>query len=133
MRGLDTNVLIRYLLRDDLRQARAAKRAIERAISAGEPLIISLLAVLETEWVLRARASLDKATILSAFRQLLESRDIQFENESAIEQALYDFENSNADFADCLMIAQYRHLGCATMLTFDVRAARVPGGELLIG
>ena len=131
MRGLDTNVLIRYLLRDDLRQAKAAKRAIEQAIAAGEPLVISLLVVLETEWVLRGRVRLDKTAILGVFRQLLESREIQFENEDVIEQALYDFENSTADFADCLMVAQYRRLGCTTMLTFDVKAARVAGGELL--
>ena len=131
MRGLDTNVLIRYLLRDDLRQAKAAKRAIEQAIAAEEPLVISLLVVLETEWVLRARIRLDKTAILGVFRQLLESREVQFENGDVIEQALYDFENSNADFADCLMVAQYRRLGCTTMLTFDAKAARVPGGELL--
>jgi predicted nucleic-acid-binding protein len=131
VRGLDTNVLVRYLLRDDARQAATAKAAIERAIAAGEPLLIGLLALLETEWVLRARAGLDKAAILAAFKRLLEARDVEFENEAAIEQALYDFENGAADFADCLMIAQYRQLGCDTMLTFDARAARVPGGELL--
>ncbi|HEY4115159.1 MAG TPA: type II toxin-antitoxin system VapC family toxin [Rhizomicrobium sp.] len=131
MRGLDTNVLVRFLLRDDPRQAKAAKTAIDQAIAAGEALVVSLLVMLETEWVLRASAGLEKSAVLSVFKQLLESRELAFESERVLEQALYDFENSNADFADCLLVAQYRHLGCATMLTFDIRAARLAGSELL--
>jgi len=132
VRGLDTNVLVRFLLRDDPRQAKAAQDAIARAIAAGEPLVIGLLTTLETEWVLRTRARYGKTAILAVFKQLLETRDVEFENEDVFEQALYDFENGRADFADCLMIAQYRRLGCVAMLTFDIHAARIPGGELLM-
>ncbi|HEY6578663.1 MAG TPA: PIN domain-containing protein [Rhizomicrobium sp.] len=131
MRGLETNVLVRFLLGDDRRQSKAARTVIADALAAGEPLLLSLLTVLETEWVLRARAGLRKNTIVGAFKQLLESRDLVFESEEALEEALYRFEEGSADFADCLMVAQYRQLGCTAMLTFDVRAARVPGGELL--
>ncbi len=131
MRGLDTNVLVRFLLRDDRRQAKAAKIAIVNALAAGEPLLLSLLTLLETEWVLRARARFDRNSIIRIFRQLLESRDLLFESEAAVEQALYHFEEGKAEFADCLMIAQYQYLGCATMLTFDAGAAKLPGGELL--
>ncbi|HEY5239586.1 MAG TPA: type II toxin-antitoxin system VapC family toxin [Rhizomicrobium sp.] len=131
MHGLDTNVLVRFLLRDDPLQASAAKSAIDRAIAAGEPLLIGLLTILETEWVLRARAGLDKLAIVGVFKQLLEARDLLFENEGVLEHALYVFENSNADFADCLMMARYQDLGCAAMLTFDARAAKIPGCELL--
>jgi predicted nucleic-acid-binding protein len=131
MRGLDTNVLVRFLLDDDRRQARAAKGAIERALAADERLLLGLLTLLETEWVLRARAGLDKNSIVRAFKYLLESRDLQFEDEEAIEEAVYHFENGAADFADCLMTTRYRRLGCKSMLTFDAKAARLPGAELL--
>jgi predicted nucleic-acid-binding protein len=131
MQGLDTNMLVRFLLRDDLRQAKAAKSAIDRAISADAPLLVSILTILETEWVLRACADLDKTIIIRTFKQLLEARDLLFENEDVLEQALYLFENNNADFADCLMIARYQDIGCASMLTFDTRAAKIPGCELL--
>lgn len=131
MRGLDTNVLVRFLLRDDRNQAARAKAAIDRATTAGEPLLVGLLTLLETEWVLRARAGLGKNEIIGAFKHLLEARELLFESEEAVEQALYHFENSKADFADCLMIAQYQHIGCRTMLTFDTHAARVPGGEMV--
>lgn len=54
-----------------------------------------------------------------------------FENEDALEQALYWFANGKADFADRLMIAQYRRRGCSAMLTFDALAAKIPGAEML--
>lgn len=131
MLGLDTNVLVRFLLSDDRQQALRARAAIDRAATAGEPIIIGLLTLLETEWVLRTRAGFDKPAIIGAFKQLLESRDLVFESEPAVEQAIYHYENGRADFADCLMIAQYRAIGCRSMLTFDTHAARIPGGELI--
>jgi predicted nucleic-acid-binding protein len=131
MKGLDTNVLVRVLLRDDRRQARAAEAAIDRALAAGEPLFVSLLTVLETEWVLRARGGLDKPAIIRTFKSLLEARDLSIEDEEVLEQALYAFEDANADFADCLILARYLRLGCSSMLTFDSRAAKLAGAEHL--
>ena len=131
MRGLDTNILARHLLRDDRDQTVAVDALLKRAAAAGELLVVGLLTLMETEWVLRSRAGLDKRRILDAFEQLLEVRDIAFESELVVEQALDWFENGKADFADCLMIAQYQHTGCDTMLTFDAEAAKIPGGELL--
>ena len=131
MRGLDTNVLARYLLRDDERQAQIAKAAIDRALASGEPLVVSLLTLMELEWVLRSRGRFDKAAIIRAIEDLREFRDVAFESEFVVEHALDSFENSNADFADCLMIAQYQRMGCSAMLTFDGDAAKIPGGELL--
>jgi predicted nucleic-acid-binding protein len=50
-----------------------------------------------------------------------------------VEEAIFSYENSRADFAECVMLAQYRRMGCTAMLTFDARAARVSGAELLTG
>jgi predicted nucleic-acid-binding protein len=100
-------------------------------MSEGEPLVVSLITLLETEWVLRATAKLDKARVVRELYGLLDSGDIAFESEPVVQLALDVYEDSNADFAECLMIAQYQRLGCNTMLTFDARAAKLPGGELL--
>lgn len=131
MFGLDTNVLVRFLLRDDLRQAECAKRIIDQALAAGEPVAVALLAILETEWVLRTCAKLDKKTVISTFRMLLEARDLCIEHEESLEEALYLYENNNADFADCLMTTRYKRTGCYAMLTFDRKAATIPGAILL--
>jgi predicted nucleic-acid-binding protein len=130
MVGLDTNILIRYLLRDDPVQAELAKTTLERAVNAGVPVMVSLLTILESEWVLRSCASLDKNVIISTFRMLLEAKDLHIEKEETVEEALYRYENSSADFADCLFSSVYTRLGCSTMLTFDRKAAQLPGVSL---
>ena len=127
MYGLDTNVLIRYLLRDDPVQAEQARATIESAVQSGDTIVISLLTMLESEWVLRSCASLDKRAVISTFRMLLETRDIRIEQEETLEEALYLYENNNTDFADCIMAARYARLGCPAMLTLDKKASQLPG------
>lgn len=133
MLGLDTNVIVRFLLRDDRRQAAAARAAIEAAVANGEPALVSLVTLAETEWVLRSSAKVGKPEVLAMFKQLLEAHDLAFESEDAIEEALFSYEHSKADFAECLMLAQYRRMGCIAMLTFDAKAAKLPGAELIAG
>ena len=70
MIGLDTNVLVRFLVRDDEAQFERARRLIRRAAGTGEPVLIGLLVMLETEWVLRSRYNLPKTEILAAFSGL---------------------------------------------------------------
>ncbi|HEY4344067.1 MAG TPA: type II toxin-antitoxin system VapC family toxin [Parvibaculum sp.] len=131
MKGVDTNVLVRFLIRDDERQAQIALEAIAKAVETGEALAISLLVLLETEWVLRSVYRFEKRSVIDVFTSLLESRDVRIESEEALEEALLHYESGGADFADCLFVAQYRTLGCETMLTFDARAGDVPGAERL--
>lgn len=131
MFGLDTNVLVRFLLKDDVKQAECAKKVIDEALMAGEPVAVALLVILETEWVLRSCVKLDKKTIISTFRMLLESRDLRIEDEESLEAALYLYEHNSADFADCLIATRYNRSGCTAMLTFDRKAAAIPGVVLL--
>lgn len=127
MIGLDTNVLVRFLVRDDEAQYERARRLIRREAQAGEPACISLVVLLETEWVLRSRYHLSKAEILGTFSELLSAADLTFEEEAVIEEALFVWQDSSAQFADCLIGAQYRALGCATTATFDQGALKLPG------
>ena len=129
--GLDTNVLVRYLLNDDKRQSAMARFFIQKAVANGEAVRISLLTILETEWVLRSYGKRDKATVIEVFQALLEARDVEIELEESLEQALHYYKNSNADFADCLMISRYQRSGCTAMMTFDDKASKLPGCELL--
>ena len=122
MLGVDTNVLIRYLIRDDQPQYEKARRLIDREVSKGEPLLVSLLVLLETEWVLRSRYELPKSEIVAAFSALLDTADLAFEDEPSIEHAIYLWKDSIADFADCLIDARNLRLGCRATATFDGRA-----------
>jgi|SRR5271170_1944467 len=127
MLGLDTNVLIRYLVRDDPPQYEKARRLITRELMKGEPVLVSLLVLLETEWVLRSRYELGKAERIMTISALLETADLAFEDEACIEHAVYSWKDSTADFADCLIEAHNRRLGCNATATFDAKALTLAG------
>ena len=133
MIGLDTNVVLRLLLSDDPAQKMRAAQCIQQAKRLDTRIIITLAVVLEMEWVLRNSAKMNKAQVLSVFNLLLASCDIEIDNEKVLEQALHIYENSSSDFAQCLFLAQYQRMGCDTMLTFDTKAARMTGVELVAG
>ena len=127
MLALDTNVLVRFVVRDDETQYRKARTFIEHQRREQSLILVSLFVVLETEWVLRSRYHLSKADILATFSGLLDSADVFIEDDASLEEALFHWEDSTADFADCLIGARHRRLGCEQTVTFDARAARLPG------
>ncbi|MGH8229739.1 MAG: PIN domain-containing protein [Steroidobacteraceae bacterium] len=127
MVGLDTNVLVRFLVRDDELQFARARRLIRHGAARGEPVLIGLLVLLETEWVLRSRYGLAKPEIAAAFSGLLEASELLFEDEASVEQALYMWKDSSAQFADCLIGARHWALECRATASFDAKALRLPG------
>ena len=127
MIALDTNVLIRYLVRDDQPQYERARRLLSRAVEGNEPIMVSLLTLLEMEWVLRSRYESSKEDIAAAISSLLDTAELTFEDEPSIEEAIHLWKGSNTDFADCLINARNRRLGCRTTATFDRKALQLPG------
>jgi predicted nucleic-acid-binding protein len=127
MLGVDTNVIVRYLTRDDQPQYEQARRLIDREAAKGEPVFVSLLVLLETEWVLRSRYDIGKADLVKAYSALLDTADLTFEDEPTVETAIYSWKDSAADFADCLIEARNRRLGCRATATFDGRALKLAG------
>jgi predicted nucleic-acid-binding protein len=125
MIGIDTNVLVRYLVKDDPAQFARAYRLIRREAASGEPVLVSLPVLLETEWVLRSRYQLPKAEVVAALSALLDTVDVAFEDEPGVETALHEWKDSTAGFADCLIGAHNRRLGCRATATFDGTAARL--------
>ena len=127
MLGVDTNVLIRFLVRDDEVQFEKARRLIRRELAAGRRVFVSQLVLLETAWVLRSSYSLPKNVIIETISGLLDATDVRLEDEPAIEEALFNWRDATAGFADCLIGVQNRRLGCRATATFDVKASRMPG------
>ncbi|MHB1290664.1 MAG: PIN domain-containing protein [Sulfuricella sp.] len=127
MLGIDTNVLVRFLVRDDDAQFEKARKLIKREVAAGRRVFINQLVLMETEWVLRSRYVVPKNQIIEAISGLLNATDVQFEDEPAIEEALFIWKDATADFADCLIGAKNRRLGCRATATFDLKAAKLPG------
>ncbi|HVC11521.1 MAG TPA: type II toxin-antitoxin system VapC family toxin [Burkholderiales bacterium] len=131
MPALDTNILVRLLVEDDPRQMAAALNLVERAAREARALFVPLTVALELEWVLRSRYRFPKDVVLTTFSALLETQELEFQDEAAMETALYLYRQQQADFAECL------HLGCALahgsapLITFDQSAARLAGAQLL--
>ena len=127
MLGIDTNVLVRFLVRDDEAQFEKARKLIKREVAAGRRVFVNQLVLMETEWVLRSRYAVPKNQIIAAISGLLDASDVQFEDEPAIEEALFIWKDSTADFADCLISAKNRRMGCRATASFDAKAAKLPG------
>ena len=131
MPTLDTNVLVRLLVEDEARQTAQAEALVRGSTRTGEALFVPLSVMLELEWVLRSRYKFPKSAILTTLASLLETREIEFQDEVSVERALYFYRSQKADFAECL------HLGCAIthdklpLVTFDRQAAKLEGAKLL--
>ena len=127
MLGIDTNVLVRFLVRDDEAQYDKARKLIKREAVAGRHVFVNHLVLMETEWVLRSRYAVPKNQIIAAMSSLLDATDVQFEDEPTIEEALFLWKDSAADFADCLIGAKNRRMGCRATASFDMNASKLPG------
>lgn len=120
MTGLDTNLVVRVLTRDDPEQT-------DRAISvfARDRLWLPKTVLLECEGVLRSAYSLSRRAILDAFRRLLGYRPLEVEDRAAVLQALHWYE-AGLDFADALHLASLE--SGARLASFDRELARRAGG-----
>lgn len=132
MPALDTNVLVRYVVRDDGAQLAAARRLIARCIDEGQPLFVPVTVVLELEWVLRSSFDCSRDDVMQVLSSLFSAAELTFESERALEVALQLFREGSADFADCVHVALAAQAGEQPLWTFDRRAARIPGAQLLV-
>jgi predicted nucleic-acid-binding protein len=128
--GLDTNVLIRYIMQDDPRQAAAATRLIE-SLDANDPGFVPLVAVSELAWVLAGAYDLDRRQLVEALAALLRTRELVVEHAETVWKALDRFGESSADFADCLIERSAAGAGCTRTMTFDRAAAKQCGMTLV--
>lgn len=122
--SLDTNVLVRLIIRDDHVQAEAAARVLELHVRRGENLWIPITVVLELEWVLRSRYRFTKADVIQVVAALLTTMELVFESEGALEQALASYEDGGADFAEYLHLALAQHGRALPFWTFDAKASK---------
>ncbi|HJP99779.1 MAG TPA: type II toxin-antitoxin system VapC family toxin [Rhodanobacteraceae bacterium] len=122
MIGLDTNVLVRYIVRDDAHQAAAATRFLEGTLGAQHPGFIDNIVLCELFWVLESGYGYTRADITATLQRLLEVDRFRFEAPELAWQAL-DACRNGADFADALLARINEVAGCDYTATFDQRAA----------
>jgi predicted nucleic-acid-binding protein len=131
MIGLDTNILVRFLVQDDPAQTLKAAAVLSKRVSERSPGFVSAVTMAETAWVLERAYRLDDAGIAAAVELLLSADNLVFEREPEIYEASAAVKDGQATFADALIAAIGRTEGCDVTLTFDRKAARLPGFELV--
>ena len=95
-------------------------------------IAVSKPIILELEWVLRSRYHFDRQQVTAALSALLDVMELEFQSEPALEQALWLFKQAGSrDYADCLHVALAGQAGRGPFLTFDERASRIDGAQLL--
>jgi predicted nucleic-acid-binding protein len=130
MIGLDTNVLVRYIMQDDSKQSPLAIRIVE-SLSAEMPGFVPLVAIVELGWVLSSAYELRRNQLVEAFEALLRTKELVVERGEIVWKALRLFQRAPGDIADCLIACSAEAAGCAKTMTFD-RGAAKGGGMTLI-
>jgi predicted nucleic-acid-binding protein len=131
MAALDTNILLRLLIRDHAAQSTLAQKLLHKCVNDRERLYVPVSVMLELEWVLRSRYEFDKPAVADIFLRLLATCELSFESEGALEVALFLFGQSNADFSDCLHVALAYTAQESPLWTLDKAASKLEGARLL--
>jgi predicted nucleic-acid-binding protein len=131
MTALDTNILVRFLVRDDERQAQAVYKRFRKAESQRERLFVPLLVVLEMIWVLDSVYVRTRDEILEAFDNLKGMTILKFEKEHVIQAMITNGKNTGIELSDLLIALSVKSDGSDPVITFDRKAAKHPLFTLL--
>jgi predicted nucleic-acid-binding protein len=131
VRGLDTNILVRYLTRDDQRQWQLAEQYINEAVAMDETCFISNIVLCELVWVLRSAYQLTRSELVTTLEKILRTRHFDFENKAVAWKAFQQFQQGKADFSDYLIGEINQQAGCSETATFDAKLREAEGFRLL--
>jgi predicted nucleic-acid-binding protein len=131
VRGLDTNVLVRYLVADDITQTAMAAKVVEDTRAAGELLFFSVVVLCELVWVLTRSYRRDNMEVIEILDLILRTKPFQVENDALVRRSLDAFRTGRGDFADYLIGEMCLDAGCQDCITFD-RALRDAAGFTLL-
>lgn len=132
MIGLDTNVILRYLLQDDPKQALQANQIIDRQLTEQNPGFIDLATVLEIVWILRSLLKQTPLQIASHIENLLAAESLEVQNDQQVFEAVFALKRGTGEFEDALIGSLNAWAGCSHTVTFDRKAARMPHFQLVM-
>jgi predicted nucleic-acid-binding protein len=130
MQGLDTNVLVRFVVDDDPVQCAQARR-LAASLTPSDPGYVTSVVAVEFAWVLRRTYRFPNTTVIATLRKLLGSPSLVFEGSGDLEAALHAAENAGCEIPDALIAVRCRRAGCAQTHTFDQKAAALDGMVLV--
>ena len=124
MKGLDTHILVRFLVKDDEKQSESVYRLFKKAESEKDAFFVPLLVILETIWVLKAVYEISRPDILDAINDILYLPILKFEGQPTLKRFLIDSQENSADLSDVLIACSARMSGCEAVLSFDRKAVK---------
>jgi predicted nucleic-acid-binding protein len=127
--GIDTNLLIRFVTNDDVRQAKKVKQIFNEAEQNNKSFFVSLAVTLEFFWVLESGYDLSQDDVLIALESMLGLSILEFERENELMTLLNI--GKKGDLSDQLIGIIGQSEGCFTTLTFDKKASRLEQFTLL--
>ena len=131
MIGLDTNVLVRYIMQDDAKQSLKATKIVEALDAVENSGYVTMVSIIELVWVLSASYELTRAQVAQALDSLTQAKQIKIEGADQVIRALRVFKIGKSDFADCLIERSANSAGCEETVTFDVNASKHAGMTLI--
>ena len=131
MKALDTNVLVRFLVKDDERQSKIVYRAFKQAETDKNTFFVPLLVVLETLWVLDSVYKIARNDIIDSINEILLMPILKFEAQATIQRFIFLARENKIDLSDILIACSAKSVGCKSILTFDKKASRFEHFELI--
>lgn len=119
MKGLDTNVLVRYLTQDEPRQASVAGKEIDGAARKGEKLLVQPLVLCELVWVLESAYDVRKEELIAVLDRILRTAQFEIAEKDNVWRSLADYRTGKGDFADYYLGRTNESGGAEITLTFD--------------
>jgi predicted nucleic-acid-binding protein len=127
MIGLDTNVIVRYLTQDDAVQSKKATDIIQHKLNAEKPGFVSVVAMVQTVWVLDSAYGLADYETAAVIERMLQNEALLIEHEQEVFTAMTELKEGRGSFADALIAALGVKAGCERTVTFDKKALRLTG------
>lgn len=132
MIGIDTNILVRYLINDDKEQYKAATKLLKQYFSKKGSIYVNNIVLCELVWVLETGYKYSRELITNAIKTLLQTIEFKFDQHHLLVVAIMEYEKSTKiDFADILISLSNKHHGCSTTYSFDKALSKLSNVEIL--
>ena len=119
MIGVDTNVLVRYLVKDEPEQFKAAASLFENNDNQKQGFFVSDIVLCELVWVLESAYKIKRDEVAMTLDRILRSEPFVFDHKNELWGALRDYRKGRADYADYLICRLGDRAGCGQTVTFD--------------
>ena len=128
--ALDTNVMVRYLVRDDAAQAEAARSLLE-GLSADRPGFICREVIVEVAWVLERAYRFSRTQISDVLVELSATDSLVVEAADDVARAALQYRQGGPGFADLMILAAAARTEATPLYTLDRALGKAEGAALV--